>query len=310
MFGIGGISDTIGTVGFNANLLAVTMPTYMFSKVFPWVLGLAPTTLQEFLVMFMNVTSKTLTCLSWRIALMLSPWVSMRVDGLKPFRSQMGSSGRPVVVIGNHVSFFDTVVMVALTPLSKVGRVKMFVSDHLYKMPILGVIVRAMGHFSVPFKSRDANTMSVDKDAMAERQRQMEAHVAGGGYAAWFPEGRLNPEDCSKVGQFRAGGMMLCCKTDVEVWCVAQVGNAVMWPRKAPVGGRPAKIGLKIFRLCESSKEFVAGVVSADLSEEERLRAESIFFANRAQAEIQTSVDLLVAEGFQANPSRTSVALQ
>jgi len=207
----------------------------------------------------------------------------------------MGSSGRSCLIVGNHTSFMDTLVAVVANPLRNVGSVRMMVGNHLFRMPFLGTIVKAMGHESVPFKQDEATQKwTLDKEEMAARMKDLEAHVDRGGHLAWFPEGALNLGDPHKVGMFRAGGFVIPVHIDVEIWIMAAVGNSVCWPPSSTVGGRPATMALKMFRLCESSHDFLS-----KLPDDEKER--SVFLANTAHDRVQKFVDEFVAEGFDGN---------
>lgn len=200
-----------------------------------------------------------LCSLAWRALLSCACWVSFDIEGLAEFRAEIKQlNGRGAVIIGNHTSFLDTIITVAMIPLSKIHLVKMFVSPHLKKIPLLGDIVKAMNHLGVPFKdSSTTGGMEVDKEKMVELQQTLEDYVKGGGIAGWFPEGTMKDDNVLEVGQFRAGGFALCAHVDVPIWCIAFVGNATCWPKKAPVGGRPARIRMKIFKVCDHSKEYM-----------------------------------------------------
>jgi 1-acyl-sn-glycerol-3-phosphate acyltransferase len=209
-------------------------------------------------------------------------------------RSQIGASGRPVVILSNHSSFLDTILIVTMMPLTQIGKVKMFVSSHLLKMPFLGSIVRAMGHLVVPFKSTGTEGFELDKDLMAERQMLLQEHLQCGGYAAWFPEGRMNRGDTTVVERFRAGGFSLASNVDVEIWCIALQGVAKCWPGNAAVGGRPSRIGAKVTKFCNSSFAFLAdnGLATDDS------RARCLMLADGTQNTIQVAVSELAAQGF------------
>jgi len=167
----------------------------------------------------------------------------------------------------------------------------MFVSSHLFKMPILSSIVTCMRHLAVPFKaSADSDSFELDRELMAKRQEELEDHVRAGNIAGWFPEGRMNPGDEAEVGMFRAGGFAMAARVDVEIWCVAFRGNATCWPRKSAVGGMPASVGVEIFKLCDSSFDYLAAAPGGRLAGE---REKTIFLANSARERIQAGVDQL-----------------
>merc|ERR1740117_145103 len=117
-----------------------------------------------------------------------------------------------------------------------------------------------MGHLAVPFKdvSSTSTNFEIDKEGLAKVMEEYEQHLKDGHLCAWFPEGQVNKGDCSKLQQFRAGGLGIAVRNDVEIWSITFVGNAVTWPKDQPVGGIPARIGGKVIQVCESSKKLLA----------------------------------------------------
>jgi len=276
---------------FSLNVLLCTLPMFIFAKLSMIMANCVPLTHNSCRTRFVLKG----VCLAWRCALALSCWVRKDYQGIDDFRSEFGSTGLPAVLIANHASFLDTILLVAMTPLAHVSRVKMFVSGHLMKMPILGTLVKVMGHLAVPFKSKGAEGgHEVDKEKMAELQKQLEDHVSEGGIAAWFPEGTMNREDTTKLMTFRAGGFTLAVDIDVEIWCVAMQGPSVSWPANKSVGGRPANIGAQIFRLCDSSHALLRerGI------DPNNQREASLFLGNYSHDQMQKRVDELVAQGY------------
>lgn len=216
----------------------------------------------------------------------------------------MGATGRPVIIVSNHNSFLDTILLVGFVSLKKVAKVKMFVSAHLLKIPALGTIVLGMGHLVVPFKaSGSADSMELDKDLMALHQQELEDHVRAGGIGAWFPEGRMNPGEGREVLGFRAGGFVLAARVDAEVWCVASVGNNDCWPRTGAAGGYPARIGVRFVKLCDSTRSLLVDCGYGSCDE----REQSIFLANSAHSKVQESVSDLFS---QLDRDRGPVKLQ
>jgi len=286
-----GCLDTLGVIAFNVNLLLCTTLSYIIAKVGSFCeccCPLRPGAKRTRLVLW-------ITCICWRLLFALSCWVRVRVDGLDEYRRKLGSSRRPCIIVSNHLSFLDTMLLVPLTPLTKVTRVKMLVSSHLLKMPFLRTIVRMMGHIVVPFKrGADPGSFELDKDLMAIRQQQLEDHVRAGGIAGWFPEGRMNTSDPLEVGMFRAGGFALPVHLDVEIWCVAFVGNSRCWPRTAAAGGRPSQIRARIFRFCDSSWAAAAPANGGPGPEDEKQAA--IYLANATHDAIQAAVSVLATE--------------
>merc|ERR1719221_877940 len=108
----------------------------------------------------------------------------------------------------------------------------MIVSSHVLRMPIIGRIATTMGHLAVPFKDTTSTSTNfeVDKEKLAVIMESYENHLKAGGMCAWFPEGQVNKGDCSKLQTFRAGGLGIAVRNDVEIWLMGFVGNAVCWP--------------------------------------------------------------------------------
>lgn len=279
---------------FNLLLVVFTLPPYLIAKFSVLSARVKPMHSRSWRRCAVLVS----TCLAWRIALFCCCWIRTHVEGLAAFRSALGKSGRSPVIVANHASFMDTILLVTFMPLSQMAKIKMFISSHLLNMPLLGTICEAMGHMAVPFTSGDSREFKVDKEKMAERMRELEAHVASGGCAGWYPEGTMNRVDTRDVQIFRAGGFVLAAHLDVEVWCVAFQGNTVCWPASAPVGGRPARIGVKISQLCESSHVHIADGKTDPCDE----RAACLCLSNSSRERVQQAVSQLVEEGYGAPP--------
>eukprot|EP00747_Dinoflagellata_sp_TGD_P213290 gnl/TRDRNA2_/TRDRNA2_86266_c0_seq1.p1 gnl/TRDRNA2_/TRDRNA2_86266_c0~~gnl/TRDRNA2_/TRDRNA2_86266_c0_seq1.p1 ORF type:complete len:305 (-),score=73.11 gnl/TRDRNA2_/TRDRNA2_86266_c0_seq1:70-984(-) len=286
-----GVIGTLAQVGFGCALLLSVLPPWLAGQMLLLVWRQRGGQQDAFRKWISNFVIK-MTCITWRMALAVCFWVQVRVDGLEDFRAAMkAKSGKPRIVIANHTSFLDTILCVILMPLAEVGQTRIFASATLLKMPVVGGLIKAMGHMTVPFKaSAESKDFTIDKEAMAVEMQKLEDHVREGGVAAWYPEGTMNRTDSTQVQTFRAGGFTMATKVDCEIWCIAYVGNSVCWPPKAPIGGFASHIGIKIFRLCESSKTFLG-----DTGDE---REQCLKIANTAHDEFQKKMDALVAEGW------------
>merc|ERR1712226_901674 len=111
---------------------------------------------------------------------------------------------------------------------------------------------------------------------------------------AFFPEGTTNKNDPHIVATFRAGGFKLPTNADVEIWCMAFVGNNLSWPTSATVGGRPARIGVRLFQFCQSSKQYLATLGGGAMDE----RQKTIALANVVHDAVQEHVNKLLEEDF------------
>jgi len=234
-----------------------------------------------------------------RFALFLCCWIRIDARGFGDLGQRIGKSGRPALIISNHASFLDILLIITLLPFATVLNVKMLVSFKLFKIPVLGGLIYAMGHLSV------RNTRKTDNVLRKTQTSKSNAHVAeefvehleAGGCGGWFPEGLVNFGNTHQVQLFKKGGFAPAINVDVELWCVSFVGNAVAWHGKgAP--GKPARIGASITCLCDSTHAFLA---QAGLSLENDKDACLLSLAGHSQALVQKGVDDLVAEGFIGN---------
>ncbi|CAK9065264.1 unnamed protein product [Durusdinium trenchii] len=234
----------------------------------------------------------------WRMVFTLCAWIRVEVFQQEvPF---LGAPGKPAVLVMNHTCFLDAVLATSLAPLNRSSDVRVLVANYVFKIPLLGTVMRVMGLPEVPFKAcaggGETSNMTVEKNLMEERLNAFNDHVRSGGVGAWFPEGLMNRGDPEILQEFRAGAFAVPVKTDVEIWCIAAVGCNVCWPVKAAVGGLPARIGLKVFRLTDSSHKLIEDLKDCDE------RAKALHIAGLAKSAVQEGVNELVAKGFSANP--------
>ncbi|MDR2502527.1 MAG: 1-acyl-sn-glycerol-3-phosphate acyltransferase, partial [Oscillospiraceae bacterium] len=86
------------------------------------------------------------------------------------------------VVVANHSSNFDALVMI--TALGKAGAVRILAKAELYKIPIVGPFLRAIGTIRVDRSVSDINAV---KESLA--------YLKAGGKIGIFPEGRRVSSD-------------------------------------------------------------------------------------------------------------------
>jgi len=245
-----GLSDYLGVFVFSLLLLLSNVPVYAvarFTQTVKQIRGGKET-------VFLTKLTIAACHFMWLITIQLCWWVRVELISDEPGRMKT-NTGRPKVIVANHQSFMDTVLLTSYLPLGRAVDVKMYVASTLCKTPGLGTIVLAAGHIEVPFqasKTTDTN-MSVDKNVLEERMKVFSKHIEGGGTGSWYPEGRLNREDHQKVGMFRAGGFAIAEEADVEMWGLAFVGVNTCWPSRSSMGGRPCHIKMRLFLICEST---------------------------------------------------------
>merc|ERR1719414_37771 len=116
--------------------------------------------------------------MGWRFTLTVCRWVDLNCEGSDFFCRECCASGRSAVILPNHVSFADIIFTLVLTPVIPATNVKMMVSGHVLKMPVVGIICKAMGHLSVPFKDPNAtDSFEVDKEAVRKNLEALDAHI-------------------------------------------------------------------------------------------------------------------------------------
>lgn len=108
----------------------------------------------------------------------------------------------------------------------------------------------ACGHFPVFFAKDSAmNDFSVDKVAQEKVQLEIEKHVQEGGGLTLFPEGQINRLNSRQLQSFRRGSLQMGKKNKMVIWGFLHTGVDTVWPVNAALGGFPAKIRFKLFKV-------------------------------------------------------------
>lgn len=281
----------LGRICFAVFIILFTLPVWIIVKVNMCFAACCPSCLP-----WVHSSTKAMVGWAWWWAVKFQCcFLRLRLDGLDEMnRSLAASSGKPRLIILNHLSFMDALMTAALLSTRNARELKSLASAHLFAMPILGGIGQAAGHYAIPFKSHETKKaagegggsvadFSVDKDAVAVVMDQFTDWVRQGNIGCWFPEGRLNPVP-SKLQTFRAGGFKIALEVDCEVWATVAAGFEVYWHRKAPIGGAPASCKMKAFKVCDSTHSLVADLANGqDVDDKEKC----LLIANYAQAEMQ-----------------------
>jgi 1-acyl-sn-glycerol-3-phosphate acyltransferase len=164
----------------------------------------------------------------------------------------------PVIIAGNHPSYLDPV----LVGLPVKRKIRFMAWDALFKIPLLGQVIRAVGAFPVDIRKGRGEA------AYRQALRVLESGEALG----VFPEGQRS--DQAAMGDLRAGVARLAIETGAPIVPVTIGGAMRAWP-KWKLLPRSAKI---VVRYHEPIR----------LSEEERI-------ANRDDREFQRQVTERVA---------------
>lgn len=293
--------ETLAVGAFAFFFIVATVPAYLAALVGPAIVGLLSEEKQVVCSPWVSHIVILLTSLGWRFAISMCCWLRIKVEGFDAMRLSMGASGRPCVVLANHTSLLDTIMIISFLPLARVGKVKLLIANDIFEKPCIGRMATVMGHIAATLQSSD-DKVEIVRDGSEEgnetsegsqrTQRPLDEYVTNGGWACWFTEDSPNSDDSSKVGQFSASGMALAVRIDVEVWCFAFVGNSVCWPQAETIGGLPARLGLSVLRLCESSHQFLEEAESLPENADEIAKASHL--ADAARGEIQSGLDGLV----------------
>jgi 1-acyl-sn-glycerol-3-phosphate acyltransferase len=155
---------------------------------------------------------------------LLRPWLrvvfSLEYRGLE----NIPHSG-PVIIAGNHPSYLDP-VLVAL-PVER--PIRYMAWDALFKVPLLGQVIKALGAFPVDI------TRGRGEDAFHEALRVLESGDALG----IFPEGQRSER--GPMGELRTGTARLAVDTGAPIVPVTIGGANRAWP-KWRLLPKPAKI--------------------------------------------------------------------
>jgi 1-acyl-sn-glycerol-3-phosphate acyltransferase len=188
--------------------------------------------------------SLSLASLAFWLTIKLCPWIRNfesgdAADTWKTVFADAEKSGRPVFLVGNHLSFFDTPSVSGKLPWKAAFRMNTYMKQALMDIPILGSLSRCCEHFLVPYVNSDEFKVHAEK--MQAVDDLVDAHVAAGGWLCFFPEGQLN-KNPSVIQEIRHGGMKRAIKFDAIVISFVCTGNEQVWPLKAAVGGFPARV--------------------------------------------------------------------
>lgn len=149
--------------------------------------------------------------------------VSMRGAGLL-------EQGRPYIFAANHQSQFDIFVLQGYLGFDFRWLAKL----ELFKIPVFGKAMALAGYIPVDRAHGRKALQSLDEAAR---------RIAGGASVIIFPEGTRSPD--GRLGQFKAGAMVLAIKAGVPVVPVAIVGTHQVLP-KGRLLVRPGRVEIRV----------------------------------------------------------------
>eukprot|EP00440_Ansanella_granifera_P032663 gb/GFBE01035435.1/.p1 GENE.gb/GFBE01035435.1/~~gb/GFBE01035435.1/.p1 ORF type:complete len:312 (+),score=57.57 gb/GFBE01035435.1/:1-936(+) len=248
----------------------------------------------------------TLTQISWSIALWCAPWMRCTEDPdtaseWKNIQKKMAEvdaqvaagkgARRPLMVLGNHTSFFDTVLSVTTFPNSVLTRCRTYMDHNLFKLPILSTFCHCIGHFPVYFMSTEDGVFKVDKEKNAQVDQRVDEHLNSGGWLCFFPEGQVN-KNPDTILPFRFGGMKKALDYDACLVSFVSYGNTSVWPKKAQMGGLPGKVRYSLKPVApDGVKAYIKSLREQNLSEEEQKMEDHVLLAKYAHKLMQEQYD-------------------
>jgi len=148
----------------------------------------------------------------------------------KPFIAGQANIPRtgPAIVVANHISLLDGLLLLAFWP----RRVTFLSAAYLFKMPVVGAILRTIG--AIPVQNEGSELAGIRR---ALRVLQEE------GTLAFFPEGHIGAGD--ELCPFQTGWAYLALKAGAPVLPVAIKGTGTALPAGAAFPRR-SKIYMQI----------------------------------------------------------------
>jgi 1-acyl-sn-glycerol-3-phosphate acyltransferase len=124
---------------------------------------------------------------------------------------------RPQVLVANHVSWFDVLVVAGYLP----GSFRFVAKKELANIPFFGPAWRACGHISIDRQDRNKAIASL---AVARQQLEEDRPTV-----ILFPEGTRSPT--GELRPFKKGAFILAIQTGVEVVPAAILGTRDIMPK-------------------------------------------------------------------------------
>lgn len=240
----------------------------------------------------------------WPWAFAWCPWISVHVDNKHMWSRVAAQSARPTILISNHTSFMDSILLICQVPLRVAALHVVMMKASLLKIPIFGSVLVSEDHIPVHFSKRgndDKGKFELAAETRKAMLDKMDDTMVKRQLLCVYPEGTINRGDASKLQQFRAGTFNLAIRHDAAVWGWVAAGNSDAWSATAPVGGQPADIQCGLLALAPDGalaylKEHGIRLEAAEgQSAEELLKEQSVAMANTLQQTVQKELDRLHA---------------
>lgn len=289
----GGIQRIVFALGIGLNML--WSASVMELSHFAWCIGLVTKQHKEGFCL-------RLAQACWRIAFFFSPWIQLRPASDSDFRTvcneisnDMGTDTipRPLMVLGNHSSFFDVVLFTITMPARMMCRFRTYMDSHLFKTPVLASFCKSIGHFPVPFMSDSDGNFKVNKKQMEVVEQQVNEYLRTGGWLCFYPEGQTNKNPDTLL-PFRFGGMKKALELDTRVAFFVSAGTTNVWPRKNLIGGFPGRVIYSMLNVApQGVRAYVTALRKEGLPDEERTLPDEQLIALHFRRIMQAEYDKL-----------------
>lgn len=138
----------------------------------------------------------------------------------------------PFVLVANHQSIIDPLLLMALFP----HRITFLAASYLFKIPLVGLLVRAGGALPVSSGQRGIKSM-----------RESLSRLSAGGIIGLFPEGGVSFD--GQLKPFRSGWAYFALKTGSPALPVAISGSGDVLPPGTYLPRRAGRIRVNIGEL-------------------------------------------------------------
>jgi 1-acyl-sn-glycerol-3-phosphate acyltransferase len=226
----------------------------------------------------------------WNVAITLTPWIRRRRFNMH-LLEEVGKSGKPVFILGNHVNFLDCPMYLASLPwFGLVRKSRVFYASSLdKKLPLFFLLSQSCKNIPVFFKDggRDGE-FKTHKDMGVVTDRALANAIDHGMFVSYFPEGTTNPAP-RKLQSFRWGAFAKAIEMDAELWSFLHCGHDEVWPRSHSCGGLPATCYGRVDRLAPQGTKALMKELGFEAGDTKAL-------AEHCQVQMQQYLDTMFAE--------------
>jgi 1-acyl-sn-glycerol-3-phosphate acyltransferase len=139
--------------------------------------------------------------------------------------SQQLDSHASYVLVPNHTSPMDIAAMLVARP-----DARFVAAAELFRIPLLGAAMRALGTVAIERGNADTSHRKVDELSIPEADREL----------VMFPEGGIAPD--AHVLPFKTGAFVVAINTGAPIVPVAITGSAAVLPRSGRLRLRPGRV--------------------------------------------------------------------